>query len=615
MVRYSHRSVFNTRLYITLITVAIAILLACQHFWFSNSASSAVESSYRTISEAVQQTVFREYGRYGIILDKVSAAQRDGFASETFLRGFLSELAAKFGPASIDARLLLGAGYGIPARRESPSCVLFLGKGWGLQKTVVTKPAPAEIEKRLAAGQAIMYTSAGESSEDVLLFDVRCGSGTTYRIGLWLDTDRFFSTYVERAVASALAEYVITWESRPTPMPEDSESGGLRPPPGDPGYWSPYGRIKYRFNPIRGLFGGSKSHESSADQGLRVFVPRIPLSGAEWDGDLVPAPIWNAPHHYERYNTLLGRAREPRESLEDNFRVAVVRLPDSSIERAIEQRNSFYWLGATLLLIGIEFSFSFLVVQQGRLRRLHNRERELLASVTHELRTPLTVIRSAAENIRTGIVPAERLRQYADLIMEQTGRLGRLVDDALVFARVEANLPRPPESVDVDAQRLVRTLRESLEPLAAHSGLEILWDGKDLPSCFRGNGKGITLILQNVITNAVYHAYPCGASGPIRVYGGTLRKGGLYFRVEDEGQGIPSKEAKRVFEPFYRGQASLKNHEKGSGLGLYLVKKTAMVIDASVRLESPYHTEDGSLMNGCRFTLELPHASEVKHES
>jgi signal transduction histidine kinase len=167
----------------------------------------------------------------------------------------------------------------------------------------------------------------------------------------------------------------------------------------------------------------------------------------------------------------------------------------------------------------------------------------------------------------------------------------------------------------VDAQRLVRTLRESLEPLAAHSGLEILWDGKDLPSCFRGNGKGITLILQNVITNAVYHAYPCGASGPIRVYGGTLRKGGLYFRVEDEGQGIPSKEAKRVFEPFYRGQASLKNHEKGSGLGLYLVKKTAMVIDASVRLESPYHTEDGFLMNGCRFTLELPHASEVKHES
>jgi signal transduction histidine kinase len=624
MTRYSHRPIYNARLYIVFISIAILLILALQYFWFSNSASSAIESSYRNISGSIHQTVSREYSRYDSLLDKIRLAQQSSFFSELSLQDFLSALIAEYGPANAGARLLLQVGYSMPSVPQKASLVKRTEKGWEREQIEVLGPPPAEIEKRMTFGDAFMYTSEGDTPEDVLLFEVHGNTGVVYRIGLWLDIDGFFTTYIEPAVASALAEYTITWKevSAPLLMPERPDSnepdvermmsGGQSPErpetlPGPP---------KYRFNPLRGLLQVRGKPQSSNDRGLEVYVPRILLKNLNRNDSVSPPPEYRgASAHLGNYRSISSPSPERRDSISDTFRVATIRLPNSSLERAIEQRNSFYWLCGSALLIGIGIAFSFVVIQKDRIVKQRMREREFVSSVTHELRTPLTVIRSAAENIKTGIVPSERLQQYADLIMEQSGRLGKMIDDALSFARTEAGPQHLDEGAEVDTRELMEGLRESMDPLAIQAGLEILWDKDSLPPRFRGEENNIALILGNLIANAVYHAYPGKAKGTIRVSGGISRRGRVFFTVADDGRGIFPKDARRVFEPFYRDHVSRANQEKGSGLGLYLVKKTAAFIGASVRLESPYRREDGSIKNGCRFTLELPHTSEVKHDS
>ena len=68
---------------------------------------------------------------------------------------------------------------------------------------------------------------------------------------------------------------------------------------------------------------------------------------------------------------------------------------------------------------------------------LRKKEKAFVASVTHELRTPLTVIRSAADNLARGIVPAEKLKIYSDLIIDNSSRLGTMIEEILLYSGFE----------------------------------------------------------------------------------------------------------------------------------------------------------------------------------
>ena len=76
--------------------------------------------------------------------------------------------------------------------------------------------------------------------------------------------------------------------------------------------------------------------------------------------------------------------------------------------------------------------------------------------------------------------------------------------------------------------------------------------------------------------------------------------------VEDDGDGVPVKEARKIFEPFYRREVSVADQKPGSGLGLHLVTRIADLLGGKVTLESPYEDIAGHLHPGCRFTVDLP---------
>ena len=86
--------------------------------------------------------------------------------------------------------------------------------------------------------------------------------------------------------------------------------------------------------------------------------------------------------------------------------------------------------------------------------------------------------------------------------------------------------------------------------------------------------------------------------------------GKLQLSVEDDGRGIEPRELKRIFDPFYRDSVSRERQEKGSGLGLFLIKRKASIAGGRLTAESPYKRIDGTKPSGCRFTLILPCTAE-----
>jgi len=117
------------------------------------------------------------------------------------------------------------------------------------------------------------------------------------------------------------------------------------------------------------------------------------------------------------------------------------------------------------------------------------------------------------------------------------------------------------------------------------------------------------------VVNSINHAYPALApSRSVRVTLRHLVPDRLELVVEDDGRGISPKEAKKVFEPFYRDRVSRNSQEKGSGLGLFLARRQARRIRGDLTLESPWRRLDGSRKPGCRFVLTAPfRTGEVPH--
>jgi signal transduction histidine kinase len=286
-------------------------------------------------------------------------------------------------------------------------------------------------------------------------------------------------------------------------------------------------------------------------------------------------------------------------------RTATIILPKTSSIVGASGRLTANFLLSLVFLLGIGLAFAQTILQKHRQRLVGEREREFVASVTHELRTPLTAIRAAADNLRRGIVPTERVGTYGEMIHSQSIRLGSMVEEMLLFSKVEGRTPPPPEIVEIKTESLLQELREPLDEIARSAGIRLNWDFGGLPRVFRADQASVRMILNNLVSNALYHAYPDGDHGEVRVLGRLSHPDRLRFTVEDDGRGIQKKESKLVFEPFYRDAESRERHEKGSGLGLFIARRKAELVGGLLSLESPYRRVDGSRRDGCRFTLDL----------
>jgi len=251
---------------------------------------------------------------------------------------------------------------------------------------------------------------------------------------------------------------------------------------------------------------------------------------------------------------------------------------------AARQRNLYHSSGA-LFLIGV--AFALVLVSARRARALAAQQVDFVAGVSHELNTPLQAIRSAGENLRSGIVHrSDDVRGYGELIEREERRLSRLVQQALQWAGIGRSTVRKA-TADIDVSELLRTTVAESKWFLEENGVQLELEGLDDLPLLPGDREGLITVFMNLLHNAT--KYGRGADGAVRVRidaSGDADGRGLTVAVTDGGPGIPKAEQRRIFDPFVRGLAATESGLPGSGLGLSLARNTIEEHGGSITVDS-----------------------------
>jgi two-component system sensor histidine kinase CiaH len=188
------------------------------------------------------------------------------------------------------------------------------------------------------------------------------------------------------------------------------------------------------------------------------------------------------------------------------------------------------------------------------------RQREFTADASHELRTPLTVIRANVEHLerhpeRTVGAETETLED----VRVEVDHLTALVGDLLLLARTDSGIEQlSPEPLDL--AELATESVDSLRPVAADRGVQLVMDGRPTP--LTGDRTRLRQLVTILTDNAIRHG-PAG--GTVRVAVEPRERGGAALTVDDQGPGIRLEDRARVFDRFWRAPGST---DGGTGLGL-----------------------------------------------
>ena len=236
-------------------------------------------------------------------------------------------------------------------------------------------------------------------------------------------------------------------------------------------------------------------------------------------------------------------------------------------------------------------------------RRSEERLRRFVADASHELRTPLTSIRGYAELFRRGAdTRPDDLAKSMTNIEGEAARMGVLVDDLLLLARLDQGRPLEREPVDLAA--VVEDAVESARAVEPGRSIEL---SADSPVEIVGDAGRLRQVVDNLLDNARVHA----PDAPVRVRVG-LDGAGALLEVADEGPGIDPEVASRIFERFTRGDPSRSRGTGGAGLGLSIV---ASIVDAhggSVTASSP--EAEGTVVT-VRLPVEGPPPAPVRPDA
>jgi two-component system, OmpR family, sensor histidine kinase ResE len=206
-------------------------------------------------------------------------------------------------------------------------------------------------------------------------------------------------------------------------------------------------------------------------------------------------------------------------------------------------------------------------------RKLDKMREDFIANVSHELRTPISMMQGYSEAIVDDIAQTdEEKKEMAKVIYDESLRMGRLVNELLDLARMEAgHILLNVESVEINpyVNRIIR----KFHGLAKEKGIELSVQFDSEERDFRFDPDRIEQVLTNLIDNAIRHV-PDSAS--VVISGRTDEKG-LYLEVSDQGPGIPEEDLPFLFERFYKGDKSRTRGISGTGLGLAIAKN---IIDA-----------------------------------
>lgn len=252
--------------------------------------------------------------------------------------------------------------------------------------------------------------------------------------------------------------------------------------------------------------------------------------------------------------------------------------PNTEVGRLVSTLNT--------MLGRIEESFAARLESESKLRRF-------VADASHELRTPITAIRGFAELHRQGAVTGEeKTKELIGRIENESKRMGSLVEDLLLLARLDQSREMKSEPVD-----LIKIVSDAVASArAAGPNHKVNFDGQSEEIYTLGDSDRIHQVVANLLANARTHT-PAGTIIDVSV---KQDLDGVRIRIADNGPGLSAADQSRIFERFYRADASrVRTDGEGTGLGL-------SIVDAVMRAHAGLVSVDSELGKGATFTLFFP---------
>lgn len=253
------------------------------------------------------------------------------------------------------------------------------------------------------------------------------------------------------------------------------------------------------------------------------------------------------------------------------------------------------WVATILALLAISYgTMNYVKMLERRMR--------FVAAVSHELRTPLTSFQLYTDllsDLADG--DRQRQRQYLDTLRRESKRLGRLVENVLVYAGIGDSKPAlHPQRIS--PQALLDDVSAQCTEHCRKSGKRLVVENRcEDHLLVETDPEFVTQILSNLVQNAC--RYSADAADPrIWLSASPSAHGGATFEVEDAGRGVPPDDRKAVFEPFRRSHTNSEERAPGLGLGLALSRYWAECLGGMLQLKR-------GLRNGThysRFALSLP---------
>lgn len=241
-------------------------------------------------------------------------------------------------------------------------------------------------------------------------------------------------------------------------------------------------------------------------------------------------------------------------------------------------------------------SFNFMA---DSLERLEEMRSSFVSDVSHELRTPMTSISGFIQGILDHTIPEEKEADYLNIVLDETKRLTRLVNNMLETSKI-SSLQYNLDMTEFDITEMVRRAIIQLENKISQKDLEVDVDFEEETIKVMADSDSIRRVIINILDNAIKFSYNNTKIG-IKIWS---ENGKVFTSIGNYGMGIEGAELRTVFDRFYKTDKSRSNDKQGAGLGLYLVKNILLCHKQDIWVESTLVPNANMKYTKFTFTLE-----------
>jgi len=264
-------------------------------------------------------------------------------------------------------------------------------------------------------------------------------------------------------------------------------------------------------------------------------------------------------------------------------------------------QKSWTWLTiGTVVFARMLIVLTFYQVLTIKEVRLNQRQANFVDSVTHELKSPIASLKLYLETLQLRTVDEKQRIHFYEVMENELDRLDRLISQLLEVGTLDA-IGHASEPEDIELEPLLRRCAESASVHHKCTDTEVFSFDID-PAVIRARRMVLEMIFGNLLDNAIkYSSSPPNVEVQVRV----KDRGRVVTRICDNGNGIPADMRSKVFRIFYRGGNELERTQKGTGLGLYIVRTLVHILKGTVKVQSRVN-QPGSV-----FEVELPGRAET----